>query len=329
MNSYSIFKGIVFLFLALAGIPSNLAISVSYAIAIHSGKKIFPTDKIISLISIVNTIMLLTRGIPDTLFIFGVKDLFNSTGCKTIIYLSRLSRAMAIGLTCVLSCLQFATINPPSSKWAAWNARASKYLMSIVLAILVLNLLLCISSVVYSLPGSQYVNLTHNQFIFNLGYCKVFFPTKVEYHGHGLMLLARDVIFVVLMILASTAIIHLLYRHQKQMKKIHSSSSQATMPEMKAAKAVVTLVTLYAIFFGVENTIFLYTMLGNDVNVYLSDVRFLFSILYATVFPFIIIGTNYNVRKHLKCFTRENEADSRSDKDQTATSVSHDLPHLP
>ncbi|XP_043925275.1 olfactory receptor class A-like protein 1 [Protopterus annectens] len=310
MDAYRLCKGILFLLLAVIGIPGNCAVLTSYVRIAWFKKKLFPAEKIISALAFVNTVMILTRGLPYTLFSLGAEDLFNKVGCQSILYISRVSRAMAIGLTCLLSCFQLITVSPAASRLAQMKNCASKYLVVIIISILFLNLILCYCSVIYAIPKT---NTTNMEFTFDLGYCILKFWSEAAYHGYGLILLARDLFFVILMGLASAAILFVLYQHRQHVKQIRSNRFPSEQDiEWKAAKAVVGLASMYVFFFGIENTIFLVTMTGNKVNPVVSDARIFFSICYASVFPIVVIATNSKVRKQLNCEAQENETETYS-----------------
>uniref|UniRef100_H3B062 Vomeronasal type-1 receptor n=1 Tax=Latimeria chalumnae TaxID=7897 RepID=H3B062_LATCH len=307
MDAYSFLKGVLFLLLAVIGIPCNFAILGAFGKMIYLGKNLFPVEGIICLLALVNTMMILTRGVPHILFVFEIRRLYSQHGCAVIIYMARVSRAMAICLTCLLSCSQFLSITPPPSKWISLKAILSKTknLALIVVCLLFLNLGLCVCSVLYAMPETNSTNLN---FTYNLGYCIVKFPNRHAYLGFGLSLLARDLTFVTSMVIASIAIVMTLLRHRQQVSSIRrSSQSHEATVETQAAKSVVTLVTLYVLFFGIENTIFLYTMTGHQVNSVLSDVRFFFSTCYASVFPIVAIVASSKIREQLKCFTQSKE----------------------
>ncbi|XP_043931980.1 olfactory receptor class A-like protein 1 [Protopterus annectens] len=217
--------------------------------------------------------MVLVQGLPQSIFVFGVTNLFNNTGCKVITFSFRLSRSMSICLTCLMSCFQYATLASTNPKWLYLKNKMQIFLIPITFFL-----------------------------ILNVGYCLVIFPNKMSFQANGFTIFARDLVFVIIMVLASANILLLLYFHGKQATQIRSSKQdpENTM-ERKASETVVTLVSLYALFFGIDTTIWLYqAAVSSEVQIVISDIRNFFSTCYASVFPIVTIIFNKNINTKVK-----------------------------
>ncbi|XP_014346519.1 olfactory receptor class A-like protein 1 [Latimeria chalumnae] len=306
MDLYNLVKGIIFILTAIVGVSGNLVILVSfYHIALQERK--FVTAQVILLnLAWANMIMALTRGVPHSLFIFGLRFLFDDIGCKIVVFASRVSRAMSICLTCLLSCFQCITITKSTLKWLSLKGRMQKYVILIIIGLCVMNMLVCIAAVLFSVSSTNTTNL---EYTFNLGYCLVTFPDQLSFQVNGFAIFARDIIFVVLMALASAYILLVLFRHGRQVKGIRSSDrNNVTTAEGQATKTVVTLVTLYVLFFGIDNTIWFYQItVSKEVHSIVSDIRFFFSVCYASICPIVIIMFNPQIRNKLKASSSEQE----------------------
>uniref|UniRef100_H2ZXC0 Vomeronasal type-1 receptor n=1 Tax=Latimeria chalumnae TaxID=7897 RepID=H2ZXC0_LATCH len=308
MELYNLMKGIIFFIVAIIGTVGNLVVLALF-LHIAYQHKLTAAERLLLNLAWSNSIMLLTRGVPHSLFVFGLRDLFSDIGCKIVVYLSRVSRAMSICLTCFLSCLQCITIATSTLKWVYYiKVKMQKYVIPITVFVCLLNMIICIGSVIFSISGT---NSNYTQFAFNLGYCIVNFPDKLTLHFNGFAPFARDIVFVVAMALASAYILLILYRHGKKVKGIRNSEhSHESTAEGQATKTVVTLVTLYIIFFGIDNTIFVYQIaVSKEVHTIVSDIRFFLSICYGLVFPFIIIGFNSKIRTKLKPSSSEQQTE--------------------
>ncbi|XP_072338031.1 olfactory receptor class A related 2 [Scyliorhinus torazame] len=302
MEGRSIVKGTLYLLLTVIGIPGNLTIITSFIHIACYDHKLLPADTIVSNLASVNLIVVLVRCIPETTAAFGLKQLFDDYGCKIVIFIYRTTRSLSIWLTFLLSGFQCITLAPVTSTWSTIKRQAAKYLSAVIAFLWVLNMSLSTPAILFSISSEN--NSAGNKHAVNLEYCLVKFPSQTVKLANGALQTSRDVIPIVLMVLASTYILLVLYRHKQQVKGIRSSSkNQGSTIETRAAKAVVTLVTLYVLFFGVDSLLWIYTLtVAKTMRTSLiSDLRVFFSSLYASVSPIVIIISNRKVHNKLKC----------------------------
>ncbi len=109
----------------------------------------------------------------------------------------------------------------------------------------------------------------------------------------------RDFAFVGVMLGSSGYILVLLQRHGRTVRVLRRSQGAAM--EMRAAKTVVMLVVLYAVFFGIDNVIWIYMLTEPRVSPVVADMRVFFSSCYATLSPFLIISSNKKVKARMVC----------------------------
>ncbi|XP_043932206.1 olfactory receptor class A-like protein 1 [Protopterus annectens] len=298
MNTYETQKAVSFLALLIVGVPGNVLILVTFAQITYSDHHLLPADVILTNLAFVNLLHVLARGMPQTLFSFGVRNMFNTLGCQLIVFIFRVSRSLSICLTFLLSAFQSVTIAPADSKLSSFKQTLAKNNLYFIIFFWLLS---GTTNFAFIYSTSQ-TNLTVYRFTVNLDYCFVQFPGKESYESNGFMYLIRDLIIVILMALCSIYILFVLYRHSKSIKGIRSSDrTQSVSAEARAAKTVVTLVVLYVILFGIDNMIWVYTLLVPQNAVVASDMRHLISSLYAAVFPLVIIFFNKKVSSKLPC----------------------------
>ncbi|XP_067863868.1 olfactory receptor class A related 2 [Heptranchias perlo] len=309
MEGRSIVKGTLYLLLTVIGIPGNLTIIASFTHIAYCDHKLLPADTIVSNLAIVNLLVVLVRCIPETTAAFGLKQLFDDYGCKIIIFIYRTTRSLSIWLTFLLSGFQCISLAPITSNWSTVKSQAAKYLGAVLVILWLLNMSLSTPAVLFSISSA---NNSTGKFAVNLEYCFVKFPSQTVKLANGALQTTRDVIPIVLMVLASAYILLVLYRHRQQVKGIRSSNKNQGSPvETRAAKAVVTLVTLYVLFFGIDSILWVYTLtVAKTMRTSLiSDLRVFFSSLYASVSPIVIIISNRKVHNKLKCTKTKPEAE--------------------
>ncbi|MBN3297417.1 VN1R1 protein, partial [Amia calva] len=280
MNSQAIIRGVLYLTLTLLGVPGNLLVMWAFCHLALCDRKLLPADAIVLHLASVNFLVVAVRCFLEMLAAFSIANVFNDTGCKSVIFIYRTSRALSIWLTCVLSGFQCVSIAPPGSR--------------------------CSPSVVFSMGSHN--DSTQMEHSINVEFCFVRFPSSTVKQANGAVQVVRDVVPIFLMVLASLFILVFLYRHSQQVKSIRSAKqNQKQSAETRAAKTVVTLVTLYVLFYGIDNVLWIYTLTVTQTmsSSLVSDLRIFFSSLYAAVSPIIIIASNKKVNSRLTCVRPE------------------------
>ena len=113
-------KGVSFLLQTGLGILGNAVVLMAYVHIAHGDDhKLLPTDLILCHLAFSNLMLLLTRCVPQTMTVFGLHDLLDDAGCKVVIYLYRITRALSVCLTCMLSVFQAATLAPNAPRLKA------------------------------------------------------------------------------------------------------------------------------------------------------------------------------------------------------------------
>ncbi|MBN3297390.1 VN1R3 protein, partial [Amia calva] len=296
MDLRELLKAIITLAQNTIGIPANLAVLLVFVHIARAERRLLPADIIVSQLVFVNLVLILTRGIPQSLSALDYRGSYNTATCKFLIFTYRTTRAI---------------LKP-------WLSRC---LLPLSLLFWLLDGGTSYSSILYT---NQIHNVTFSALTLNLGYCLVEYPSEESYFAIGVMYLARDTCFILLMVLSSLYILLILYQHHQRAKGICSSvQSQGSSAENRAAKTVVTLVTLYVVFFGIDNLIWAYTVTIGEVPVVMNDVRVFFSTLYATVCPVVVIVSNRKVNRKLRC---DKFAQDSQSKETTISTVSVKFP---
>ncbi|KAM4701907.1 olfactory receptor class A-like protein 1 [Discoglossus pictus] len=291
-------KGVSFFLQSSVGIMGNCFILMAYASIVFRDRKLLPVDIVLSHLAFVNMMVMLTRGVPQTMSVFAVQHVLNDTGCKIVVYSYRIVRALSVSVTCLLSVLQAITI-VPGIRWSSIKRNIYKYLVISLIVIWLINMAVCIAAPFFSAAPK---NGIVPKFTLNLGFCNVHFPDQLGYILNGLAVSIRDFAFVALMVFASGSILRTLYRHREQVQNIRRMTSGRNVPdESKAAKDVLRLVLLYVILFGIDNIIWIYMLTTSDVPSIITDMRVFFSSCYASLSPILIISSNRKIRNAIKC----------------------------
>ncbi|XP_071756054.2 olfactory receptor class A-like protein 1 [Centroberyx gerrardi] len=289
-------KGVSFLLQTGLGILGNTVVLMAYAHIVYTEHRLLPVDMILCHLAFANLMLLLTRCVPQTMTVFGLRELLDDAGCKVVIYSYRIGRALSVCITCMLSVFQAVTIAPAGPRLSRLKATLSSLVLPTFAALWLLNMAICIAAPFFSIAPR---NGTVPAFTLNLGFCHVDFRDNLSYVINGVAVSVRDFAFVGLMLGSSGYILLLLHRHSRQVRGIRRS--QGGGAETRAAKTVVTLVVLYVVFFGIDNVIWIYMLTVAKVSPVVADMRVFFSSCYAALSPYFIISSNKKVKAKIVC----------------------------
>ncbi|XP_029358723.1 olfactory receptor class A-like protein 1 [Echeneis naucrates] len=306
-------KGVFFLLQTGLGILGNTVVLLAYSHIIYNKSKLLPVDMILCHLAFANLMLLLTRCVPQTMTVFGMRKLLNDPGCKAVIYAYRIFRALSVCVTCMLSVFQAVTIAPAGPRLSKLKLALPSLVLPTFVWLWLLNMAVCIAAPFFSMAPR---NGTVPAFTLNLGFCHVDFKDNLSYVINGVAVTGRDFAFVALMVGSSCYILLLLSRHSRQVRGIHRS--QGAGAEMRAAKTVVTLVVLYVVFFGIDNVIWIYMLTVAKVSPVVADMRVFFSSCYASFSPYFIISSNKKVKAKIVCASEQDQvtADTQESNDK-------------
>lgn len=306
-------KGVSFLLQTGMGILGNTVVLLAYTHIVCTGPKLLPVDMILCHLAFTNLLLLVTRGVPPSMTVFGLKALLNDPGCKVVIYAYRIGRALSVCMTCMLSVFQAVTITPTGPYLSRLKPSLPSLVIPTFAGLWLFNMAICISTPLFTMAPR---NSTVSAFTIDLDFCLLDFRDNLSYVINGVAIFGRDFAFVALMVGSSCYILLLLHRHSHQMKGIRRS--QGGGAETRAAKAVLTLVVLYVVFFGIENVIWIYMLTLSKVSPVVADMRVFSSSCYASLSPYFIISSNKKVKAKIVCTAEDKQpsADTQDSNDK-------------
>ncbi|KAM9408160.1 olfactory receptor class A related 2 [Pholidichthys leucotaenia] len=279
---------------------------MAFLLLFHQENRLLTADAIVLHLACVNLLVVVVRSLLETLASFHLAKIFGDTGCKSVIFIYRTSRALSIWLTFLLSTYQCLSIVPPGSRWASIRALLAQYLGCVFLCLWVLNICMTTAPILFSYSIKNDSSLPMN--CINVEFCFLKFPSKLARDANGAAQVGRDVVPMALMTLASLIILVFLYKHSNQVKGLRRSSGGGggggnSGAEQRAAKSVVALVTLYVVLYGVDNGLWVYTLTVKKTmsSSLISNLRIFFGSLYAALSPVVIIASNRKVNSRLGC----------------------------
>jgi vomeronasal1 receptor len=87
MTPENLAMGIFFFSQTAVGILGNCSLLFHYSFSIVSGKDSMPKDMVIKHLTFSNSLAIISRGLPQTMAEFGLKNFLDDIGCKLVLYL--------------------------------------------------------------------------------------------------------------------------------------------------------------------------------------------------------------------------------------------------
>ncbi|NP_001240380.2 vomeronasal 1 receptor ornAnaV1R3059 [Ornithorhynchus anatinus] len=298
MNATELSFGIVILLQFSIGVSVNLFLLLFYIHMVSTTHKLSSSDLILAHLALANTITLLSRGIPETMSAWGMRNFLNDVGCKILIYFYRVARGLSICTVCLLSVFQAITISPSTFRWSGVKAKLPKFILPSCVLSWILNMLIDFDILMYT-SGPQ--NSSSARIILDLKYC-----SRVSVSAETTLVIAvvpslRDLFFVGLMSVASGYMVFVLQRHHRQVQHLHGPShSPRMMPEVRAAKRVIALATLYVLLYGRQSLMLSALLSIKEKSPLLVNSHLVFILTFSVISPFLIIHSDRRMRAFWK-----------------------------
>ncbi|KAI5221880.1 Vomeronasal Type-1 Receptor 4 [Manis pentadactyla] len=149
MTSRDLTIRMIFLSQTAFGILGNFSLLCHYLSFHFTGCRVRSTDLILKHLTIANLLVILSKGIPQTMAALGVEDFLNDTGCKLVFYVHRVSRDVSLGTTCLLNIFQAIMISPRTCRCTELAVKAPKFIGTSIIFCWVLNMTVNIIVLVY------------------------------------------------------------------------------------------------------------------------------------------------------------------------------------
>ncbi|XP_072472317.1 vomeronasal type-1 receptor 1-like [Notamacropus eugenii] len=299
-RSISVSERIIFLDLVLgmvsfiqtgAGVLGNFFLLCHFTFTLLTGKRLRPIDSIFFHLALANSIVLISKGVPQTLVGLGLKIFLNRIGCKVIIFLHRVARNLSVNITCLLTGFQMITISTFTfPTWPELKTHASKCIFQLCLFCWILHLLINIFMFVNM---QSFTESSNNTKIWNMGFCSGFAPASFEVLQFLVMYSIPDFLCVGFMVTASGYLMLLLQRHHQQVQHIHSSSQLSRKsPEIRATYTILVLVSTYVSFYSMNSLLSFYIFQFDSYDPWLIPTSSLLAACYPAFSPFVLINSD-------------------------------------
>ncbi|XP_005387301.1 PREDICTED: vomeronasal type-1 receptor 90-like [Chinchilla lanigera] len=287
ISSYIDIRNTVF-FEITVGITANTVLLLFHIVTFLLKHRLKPLDVTIAQLALVHWMLLVTMGFiaTDT---FGFENWGRDLMCKSVIYVNRLTRALSISTTCLLSVFQAITLSPRNSCLEKFKHKSSHHYPCCLIFLWVFNMLLNIRFLI-SIGATP--NVTSHSLVFVTESCSQR-PISYLFRYIFLSLVnVQDISFIGLMALSSGYMVSLLCGHKRQLQHLHSTNlSPKISPGQRATQTILLLTSFFMLMYFLDCVTFssLVILWNNDpINL---CVQMLVGNGYATICPFVLMST--------------------------------------
>ncbi|XP_075393902.1 vomeronasal type-1 receptor 4-like [Tenrec ecaudatus] len=288
MNAGDLLFGIILLLQTTLGLLGNFSLLYHLIFLYFTGCRSRSTDLILRHLAVANSMVHLSRGIPQTMAAFGWKDFLNDFGCKILFYAHRVGRGVSFGSTCLLSMFQAITISPSNTRWADIKEKAPQYLGLLIFLCWILHMLLNIIFPIYISNNWGNKTITNRK---KFGYCSSVRHDKTADALYAVLLSFPDALSLALMLWTSGSMVFILHRHKQRVKDLHRNNiSPRSSPETRATQTILVLVSTFVSFYTLS--IIFQVLLASFIHpsLWMVNTAALANASYPTASPFIFMS---------------------------------------
>uniref|UniRef100_A0A4X2JVW0 Vomeronasal type-1 receptor n=1 Tax=Vombatus ursinus TaxID=29139 RepID=A0A4X2JVW0_VOMUR len=295
MSPLEIMLGIVFCSQTVVGIVGNSFLVFLFTFTFLTEHKLRPIDTILTQLAWANSMLLLIKGVPQTMAALGQKNFLDDVGCKINFYLYRVARALSLNMTCLLSGFQAITINPNTARWTRLKTRTPKYIVHCSVLCWVFHLIINITVLVRTKGTRISKNISN---LLDYGYCYNLAVSTDKAALFAVVDSFPDAASVGFIIYASGYMMLFLKTHHKRVKHIHVSRlSPRVSPETRATQSILLLVNTFVCFFSLNSILVMYMQFKSPRPWLLHSSNFL-AACFPIISPFVLISTDSQVLKY-------------------------------
>ncbi|XP_028641407.1 vomeronasal type-1 receptor 2-like [Grammomys surdaster] len=278
--------GIVLSLEILLGILGNFSLLFYYLNLYYREHTLKTIDMILIHVFTSNSLILLSKGPPEVMGAFGSKQLFNDVECKLILYVQRIARCMSICTTCLLSVFQAVTISPRNSCWREFEVKTTMFMGLSISLCWIMFMLLNMIFPLYTSTKSNRENKTQKS---DSEFCLSEGRDRIVDLLYAAFCVFPEVLFSLLIVVSSTFMIVILYRHKKRVQHIfHNHASFSISAENRATQTILVLVFTFLVLYTLSSILHGYIALSHDPNWWVMNITTIISLCFPTLSPFLM-----------------------------------------
>ncbi|KAB0381845.1 hypothetical protein FD755_003762 [Muntiacus reevesi] len=283
--------GITFLLQTGLGIWGNFSLLYHHLVLYHTQCRMRVTVLICKHLAIANILVILSKGVPQTITTLRLKHFTSDFACELTLYVERVGRSMSIDTTCLLSVFQTVTISPMNSCWKNLKVKAPKYISFFISFCWIQSLFVHLIFPLYSLCVSNKRCSTNMTNIRHSGYCAATDLQNILGSIYAALISFPEMSFSVLIFWASGSTILTLDRHSRRVQYIHEASvSPRPSAESRATQSILLLASTCMCFHTLSCIFNVALALNQNPSWWLVYTTGLISVCFPFISPFLLMS---------------------------------------
>ncbi|XP_059238660.1 vomeronasal type-1 receptor 4-like [Mustela nigripes] len=294
----------IYLSQTTVGILGNFSLPFHDLCHYYTEGRLRPTGSLLKHLIIANSLLMLSKGVPQTSAALGLKYFYHDLGLRLLLYIHRMGREVCISNICLLSIFQNIMISPMNSCWKDFKVKAPEYVSFSISLCWIMHIMVNFIMPMYVLyiSGKQSSRKVTKKKDF--GVCS----TSSYETTAGLIFIALVVFpeasFCVLTIWASGSMVFFLHRHRQRVQHIHrpNNVSPRFSAESRTTQSTLALVTTFVSFSFLFSIFQVGAVFIYNPNWWLVKTSDLSSMCFPVARPFMLRSRDSTVTR--VCFVR-------------------------
>nr|XP_048284667.1 vomeronasal type-1 receptor 4-like [Myodes glareolus] len=288
MDSRNLGIGIIFLIENTVGFLGNVSFLSYYLVICNKKHKIKPLDLILMHLIMVNLLIILSKGMGNTITIFSLKHFFNDWSYQLFIYVIRVFRSMSIATIFLLSVFQSIIISPRNSFWKNLRVKSSKDVGLYISLSWVLSIMINVLLPLYMYIKSRRKNITKE---IDFEHYSVVDNDKISVSLYIALSVFPELLFSVLITCSSSSMIVILYRHKQRIQHIRNTCAfHGNSPESRATQSILVRVFTFLVIYTLSTISHGCNAVLSGQNWWLVKITVIISLCFPTLSPFVLMS---------------------------------------
>ncbi|XP_032752200.1 vomeronasal type-1 receptor 4-like [Rattus rattus] len=288
MNASDLSIGVIILSQTVIGVLANFFLLSHCMILYLTRYRLRSIDWVLMHLTVGSIFTILSKGIPQTIAAFGLKDFLNDIGCKLTFFVHKVGKSVCIGSTSFLSVFQAIIISPRDSRCSKLKVKVHKYICYSVYLNWVIFFIISILNLLH--VRAKYTNestITLKSYV----YCYSVRHDPTSDILYAALVSGPDIIFLGLMLYTSGFMVLTLYRHKQKMQQVpRMNVSSISSPASRATKTILLLVSTFVSFYTVSSLCQLLVTFLYNPSWILVNVAAMSASFFPTVYPFFFMN---------------------------------------
>uniref|UniRef100_A0A8D1ANM8 Vomeronasal type-1 receptor n=1 Tax=Sus scrofa TaxID=9823 RepID=A0A8D1ANM8_PIG len=251
-----------------AGILGKVSLLYCYLFLCHTQSRLRTTDLILQHLTLANSLVILSKGVPHTVAALGLKYFLRGFACE-LFCVHRVGRGVSIGSTCLLSVFQTIVISPTHSRWKGLKVKAPKIVHFCIVLFWIQYLPVYSINPIYVLHVSSLI--------------------------HTVLIVVPEVSFSVIITWASGSMVFILYRHSQRVQHIHGNQvSPRSSAESTAIQRILALMSTFLSFYALSSISHVCIALFLSLNWWVMNISALSFLCFPTISPYLFVRSQRN-----------------------------------